>query len=707
MAAVTQRTPVEIPTRLQITSADIQDTSAVQEFRNRRHRIRSVRRGTTAQKGPCSRFPVRRASTSLNRDNPRARSALQVTIATLRLKKGSPALLASIAREIPKWALFFLVPLERIRQRRAQPTQTRVRNALLAPTAMYRQQPPSAAGVYLILLQLVVRILGDADIPCGVEDAGNYVFGTKDKLPLENGNTYGAKAINKYCVSDKVSVRAPAATSRFFDSGDHVECPDTVDSGANLLVIELEAEERMGSVEMHIAPTSGTLQSARLQSTVWSRDYESGAWEKLGSLKQKSEGIFALSFEGAGKASQLAFQLLKPDRVDVQKIVVRPTSVSDEHLSGTRLPCPPGTYQDLQGQATCKECPAGSYCATPATKTPQTCPRGFYCPAGTSNFANTPCPLGYYSSGTGLTRRTDCQPCPAGKYCASRGAATPTGDCSAGFFCSGGSWLPAPLANSTNPDVSVEVDGVTTPLTAFGKPCPAGFFCITGTTAPEACPEGYSTYGEQAREEEDCIPCTPGFYCHRDAGKRPCNAGYVCYEGASTGAPVDGERGEQCAAGFYCPEGSYRMLPCPPGSKSEAGASECHPCDAGTFCPWPATAAGGQTCPIGHFCPAGSARPFPCPPGSFQQSTGASECTPCTPGNYCDMYGMTAVSKQCYAGYICGEGSAAPFNKDAVYGVDGATSGRCPQGHSCAAGATMPTPCPTGTYQVRLCAHSV
>ena len=73
-------------------------------------------------------------------------------------------------------------------------------------------------------------------------------------------------------------------------------------------------------------------------------------------------------------------------------------------------PCPPGQYQDLPGQDTCKQCPAGKFCIG-ATVHPLTCPAGFYCEEGQTDYKsassvedNSPkmCPSGTYGGEVGL-----------------------------------------------------------------------------------------------------------------------------------------------------------------------------------------------------------------------------------------------------------------------------------------------------------------
>ena len=83
---------------------------------------------------------------------------------------------------------------------------------------------------------------------------------------------------------------------------------------------------------------------------------------------------------------------------------------------------------------------------------------------------------------------------------------------------------------------------------------------------------------------------------------------------------------------------------------------------------------GGQ-CEPGEFCPEGSIEP-----------------TLCTPGYYCDDYGLANETGECDAGYYCKLGASVSDPKDNV------TGGLCPVGHYCLQGTYDPYPCPAGYY---------
>ena len=62
-------------------------------------------------------------------------------------------------------------------------------------------------------------------------------------------------------------------------------------------------------------------------------------------------------------------------------------------------------------------------------------------------------------------------------------------------------------------------------------------------------------------------------------------------------------------------------------------------------------------CPLGHYCVEGTYIPQPCPRGYFANRTGSqnlSDCTPCSPGKWCDPNAGAGVTEQvCSAGFIC------------------------------------------------------
>lgn len=315
--------------------------------------------------------------------------------------------------------------------------------------------------------------------------------------------------------------------------------------------------------------------------------------------------------------------------------------------------CPAGTYQDEEGQDSCKECPVGFYCyANSTTYIGNVCPKGYYCPAGTPRPHHQPCEPGTYNPKVQGNSSLDCLACDPGYYCANYGNEKPTNSCSAGFFCPGGNKEAKPIATRCTP----------------GHYCPQGSHNMT--------------------------LCTAGRFCdldelHDTAG--PCDPGYYCPSGSSSSQQME------CIEGHYCPLGSRVPLACPPGNylpgKKHENVSECIKCIAGMFC----NSSGlnypdgecdrgyycppGQSvskpnsypCPVGHFCEKKSPLPERCPNGTYQDNQYSFECKECLTGYYCDN---TAI------------------------GVSNLTEYECPMGHYCPPGTSFATQykCPSGTW---------
>ncbi|CAF5227413.1 unnamed protein product, partial [Rotaria magnacalcarata] len=87
-------------------------------------------------------------------------------------------------------------------------------------------------------------------------------------------------------------------------------------------------------------------------------------------------------------------------------------------------PCSPGTFNDLNGQVSCRACADGNYSAYPGAvvcdlcpigsycdekdEPPKPCPAGFFCLEGQT--VGTPCPTGYQTTLTGQSYCRICSP---------------------------------------------------------------------------------------------------------------------------------------------------------------------------------------------------------------------------------------------------------------------------------------------------------
>ncbi|KAM4652057.1 LOW QUALITY PROTEIN: uncharacterized protein O3C94_014393 [Discoglossus pictus] len=344
-------------------------------------------------------------------------------------------------------------------------------------------------------------------------------------------------------------------------------------------------------------------------------------------------------------------------------------------------PCPPGTFQPLRGQSTCRECPPGTFCNQSGLAEFSSCPQGHFCPS--ECFLPMPCPVGTFSNISGNPSIEFCELCSVGMYCSRPGMVQPEGYCHQGYYCRQGS--------STSTPVGLR----------FGDICPAGHFCTSGLKHP--CSPG--TYNER-KEAEDiawCLACPPGSFCDTPALIGPtglCQAGFFCILGATSPRPQDGINGDICPKRHFCPEGSSSPIPCPEGTYSNTtGQITCNLCPIGYTC------SNGDIilCPPGYFCLDGSeSQKFPCPPGTFNPTPGVHRfdgCLPCPPGMFCSTWGSSAPSGPCQGGYFCTSGSLVhnpTGNLNETFG------GPCPIGHFCPPSSGIPVPCPIGTYSDRL-----
>ena len=349
---------------------------------------------------------------------------------------------------------------------------------------------------------------------------------------------------------------------------------------------------------------------------------------------------------------------------------------------GEQIPCEPGTWALSFGQSSCEKCPAGMFCDGTGYAP---CPIGHYCSVSQSD-PPPECPKGTYSNedfiefvdsngqtfNFGLKSASECTPCPAGKHCA--GGSNEPVDCADGEYCQFG--VRAPGIGGSARDGSCDADH---PFPELGGSCEAGFQCDTSPTAIQVpCPAG--TYG------------TDGISC------LPCEAGYYCPIGSTSGTA------NACPAGYYCETGTadYRDTPCPAGEYSTVtnlrSVDLCISCPRQKYCP---TRASGDpvnpegdyennTCAAGHYCLGGSAYEKPianddftgyCDKG-FKCRTGA-EKEACVSGEVCDRNLISADGVEvCPQGFFCDTST-----------TEVETNLLCGAGLYCTEGTTSPASC--------------
>jgi hypothetical protein len=326
--------------------------------------------------------------------------------------------------------------------------------------------------------------------------------------------------------------------------------------------------------------------------------------------------------------------------------------------------CPAGTYGPNKGKTqqlgACINCPAGSYCP-PSTTVVKGVTLG--------SASSVPCDAGTFSAATMATNKTTCQDCPAGTTCPKKGQAVPI-QCPAGTFSAATKFTkdctpgPAGKYSSTTGATSdsgfqICPIGSYCPIgSGYPMPCSAGGYCdVTGLSSAKLCPSG--RYQDSAGNSDPRCKgdCAAGYYCAEgsiSATQSSCPTGFYCPAGTPSPVP--------CAKGAYCIYGSAVPTPCPPATylDQEGGSSisSCMSCPTGKYCPG-VTAAGSSgsarfpvgtvtplPCPVGNFCPVGTGTPIPCLPGGFCDETGLSVSKSCPQGTYNPSAGAS-IQTQC------------------------------------------------------------
>jgi hypothetical protein len=305
------------------------------------------------------------------------------------------------------------------------------------------------------------------------------------------------------------------------------------------------------------------------------------------------------------------------------------------------IPCPPGTYAAVIERSVCTNVDNGKFVDFIGAVTQNPCPPGYEC---ITTFSPPKlCSIGYYSDGNAIS----CTKCPEGYYC-DAGATTaklPFYLCPIGYYCTYNSGI-TPLKIPCPAGKLGILRGQNSEIDACG-PCPAGYYCPTGTIIPLRCKRGYY-----------CLANT------EDANQYPCPARYYS---PNYGIETEAEcKVFNCVDGQYCPAATPVPIDCPPSYACAAASPDpisSTTCPIGTYSSSKILTdlAGCLACPSGSYCPAGSVFPTPCPPGTYHDGLtvptelGAeSECKKCPAGYACPRYGNRAIDYvMCLPGYYC------------------------------------------------------
>ncbi|GMH51290.1 hypothetical protein TL16_g00978 [Triparma laevis f. inornata] len=249
--------------------------------------------------------------------------------------------------------------------------------------------------------------------------------------------------------------------------------------------------------------------------------------------------------------------------------------------------CATNTYQDIRGSTSCKACEDGFTSAVGAGGCDRTehggddgggssCPDGKMPGSGASD-ACVNCAIGSYSTGG-----DDCAMCPDGKFASSAGSAY-CSVCAVGMF--------AGEPNSASCAMCPKNTYSSTTGATQCAPCQEGFFSLPGSSACEQCSPG--KYHDEASNV--CAECPQNTYAEAGAadvsGCLTCDVGGFSNPGSTAC--------EMCGAGTAFNEASDQCVDCEAGQSSqngencatcdmgfvstEAGSSECTPCEAGAY----------------------------------------------------------------------------------------------------------------------------
>ena len=268
---------------------------------------------------------------------------------------------------------------------------------------------------------------------------------------------------------------------------------------------------------------------------------------------------------------------------------LNPTKNSTVQMTANFEACPAGTFNDGTSPD-CGQCPPGTYTDSDGQSTCKPCEDGYYCTGGANH---TACPRGTEGTGEGKKNEAEgCSQCLEGKYAANEG----TPECST---CTAGTY------NTTKGNTGCDT-------------CPIGKYC-TGGSHNANCPAGTYRNSTGGKKVEDCTTCEDGYYCGGGNDRHGCPTGK---EGTGTGKSTEANGCKNCAAGKYADEiGLADCKNCTVNHYSTGGAVTCDACPGSMTCPEQSTskAACSITCAKGTYLP-----------------KGASACSTCTAGNYCE-----------------------------------------------------------------------
>ena len=211
------------------------------------------------------------------------------------------------------------------------------------------------------------------------------------------------------------------------------------------------------------------------------------------------------------------------------------------------------------------------------------------------------------------------------------------------------------------------------PPQTFGW-CPSGFWSVaelmeeSSDKGCKACPAGTFQTGEGMISSGDCIFCDAGKYSS-GLGATSTETCRVCSLGTYSSANGASESGACafCDPGSFVEPGGTRCALCSEGKySSSVNVTACHGCVGGTFSAIRGSnhSSSCKSCKPGTYSQAIASSCFMCSAGSFQTGSGMTNCDLCATGTYSSGHGMISVDscQMCASGsYTIAEGSCGRF----------------------------------------------
>ena len=201
------------------------------------------------------------------------------------------------------------------------------------------------------------------------------------------------------------------------------------------------------------------------------------------------------------------------------------------------------------------------------------------------------------------------------------------------------------------------------------RDCPAGKFCVAGTSTPQDCPAGKFCVAGTSTPQD----CSAGTFSAAEASS--CTPQPTCSQGSYLSGASSIAKGEckACAAGKYSAEtGATACTDCAAGKYSaETGATACTDCAAGKY-----SAVRGATsdatctdCSSGTYSTGGQENCSSCPAGQYS-TAGASSCAECEAGFTCINATLVELEHEGSEDANCGGESARLRNRTITECID-------------------------------------